>query len=1180
MKTFLKPFEEMPQIEELREHLKKDKRIYEVSGLIDSLKPHLIYGIGYDVPIKLIVTFDEMRAKQIYEGYQFFDENTLYYPARDLLFYQSDIHSNALTRERLSVVQALIEHRPVTVVTTMDALMNRVPPLSSYERGIFTIDLEETVDLDEMRKKLVMLGYENVTQVEHPGEFAVRGGIVDIFPLTEEHPIRMELWGDEIDSLLYFDVATQKSIDSVEHVTVYPAMELVLTQEEIETGLKRMEADAEELYQKYRSQMRTEEAHRIKTGVEQLATETREWGLGLGLETHLNYFVSQTESLLSYFPPETLVFLDELVHLDEKGKVIEQEFSDSMTSRLEKGYCLPGQLEMLLTTKSVFAMLQKQPGVVLSTLDSREGLLSIAGHTGVRAVSVGAYNNQFELLVKDLKRFKDRKYRILLLSPSRTRGNHLAENLMDQDLNAFFSEDYDHEIYPGEIMVSVGNLARGYEFPESSFVILSEQDIFGSRARRKKKKTRKYEGEQIAGLSDLTIGDYVVHENHGLGIYQGFEKIEVDKVVKDYIKISYAKGGNLYIPATQLDAIQKYGSQDGKKPKLNTLGTQDWVNTKNRVRAAVGVVAKELVDLYALREQNQGYVYGPDTVWQQEFEETFPYEETDGQLEAIAAVKQDMMSSKIMDRLICGDVGYGKTEIAIRAAFKAVQDGKQVVYLVPTTILAQQHYNTFLKRMSHYPVNIGLLCRFVGAAEQKKTIEGLKTGQIDIVIGTHRLLSKDVSYKDLGLLIIDEEQRFGVNHKEQIKQMKKTVDVLSLSATPIPRTLHMSLIGIRDMSVLEEAPMERQPIQTFVFEYNEEMIREAIVREMARGGQVYYVFNRVKQIADVAAKIEELVPEANVAYAHGKMTESRLEKIMYGFINQEIDVLVSTTIIEIGLDISNVNTIIIHDADQLGLSQLYQLRGRVGRSNRSAYAFLMYKRDKMLKEVAEKRLAAIKEFTDLGSGFKIAMRDLEIRGAGNLLGQEQHGHMAAVGYDLYCKMLGEAVKKEKGGMVEEHFDTTIDLDIDAYLPETYVVSEEQRLDLYKRIALIDSEEGRDEMLDELIDRFGEPSRSVQNLLFIAMLRMEAHKAFVTDIVQRPEEIVFTLFERAAIDASGIPAVIEKNKPYVTFTADAKHPAFHYFYKKNSRIKPKDLPDLVMTFVKELQGLALNQKSEN
>lgn len=1178
MKTFLKPFEEMPQVEELREHLKKEKNIYEISGVIDSLKPHLIYGIGYDVPVKLIVTFDEMRAKQLCEGYQFFDENTLYYPARDLLFYQSDIHGNALTRERLLVVQALLEKKPVTVVTTMDALMNRMPPLHSYERGIFTIDPDETVDLDEMRRKLVMLGYENVTQVEHPGEFAVRGGIVDIFPLTEEHPIRMELWGDEIDSLRYFDVTTQKSIDTVERVTVYPAMELVLTPDEIEAGLKRMEADAEQLYKKYREEMRTEEAHRIKSSVEQLATETREWGLGLGLETHVNYFVENTGSLLSYFPADTMVFLDELVHLDEKGQVMEQEFSDSMTSRLEKGYCLPGQLQMLLSTKSVFGMLQKYPGVVLSTLDSREGLLNIAGHTSVRAVSVGTYNNQFELLVKDLKHYKNQKYRILLLSPSRTRGHHLAENLMDQDLNAFFTEDYDHIIHPGEIMVSVGNLSRGYEFPEAAFVILSEQDIFGTRARKKKKKSRKYEGEHIAGLSDLSVGDYVVHENHGLGIYQGFEKIEVDKVVKDYIKISYAKGGNLYIPATQLDAIQKYGSQDGKKPKLNTLGTQDWINTKNRVRAAVGVVAKELVDLYALREQNEGFVYGPDTVWQQEFEETFPYEETDGQLEAIAAVKQDMMSTKIMDRLICGDVGYGKTEIAIRAAFKAVQDGKQVVYLVPTTILAQQHYNTFLKRMSHYPVNIGLLCRFVGAAEQKKTLAGLKTGQIDIVIGTHRLLSKDVVYKDLGLLIIDEEQRFGVNHKEQIKQMKKTVDVLSLSATPIPRTLHMSLIGIRDMSVLEEAPMERQPIQTFVFEYNEEMIREAIVREMARGGQVYYVFNRVRQIADVAAKIEELVPEANVAYAHGKMTESRLEKIMYGFINQEIDVLVSTTIIEIGLDISNVNTIIIHDADQLGLSQLYQLRGRVGRSNRSAYAFLMYKRDKMLKEVAEKRLAAIKEFTDLGSGFKIAMRDLEIRGAGNLLGQEQHGHMAAVGYDLYCKMLGEAVKKEKGGVVEEYFDTTIDLDMDAYLPETYVTSEEQRLDLYKRIALIDSQEGRDEMLDELIDRFGEPSKPVQNLLFIAMLRMEAHQAFVTDIVQRPEEIVITLFERAAIDASGIPALIEKNKPYVSFTADAKRPSFHYFYTKNSRIKPKDVPELTMSFVKEVQTLALKQKS--
>ncbi len=1171
MKVFLKPFEEMSQMAEVKEQLNKNKQIYEVSGVIDTLKPHLIYGLGHDVKVKLVVTFDELRAKQLAEGLDFFEGQVLYYPARDLLFYQSDIHSNAMTRERLSVVQALLQRESITVVTTIDALMNKMPAISSYEKGIFSISRDDEVDLEEMKKHLVMLGYESVTQVEHPGEFAHRGGIVDIFPLTEEHPIRMELWGDEVDSLRYFEVGNQKSIANIESVTIYPAVELVLEKEEIEAGLRKMEKDAEKLYQEYRSQMKTEEAHRIKSSVAQLIEETREWGIISGLETHLNYFTEDAYSLLSYFPENTMVFLDEMVHLDEKGELIEREFLESMTHRLEKGYCLPGQLHMLLSTKEVFARLQKFCGVVMSTLESREGLMKIGGRTGIRAVSVGAYNNQFDLLVKDLTRFKRQKYRILLLSPSRTRGKHLAELLMDEELNAFFTENYNHEIHPGEIMVSPGNLTRGYEFPEIGFVILSEQDIFGARA-KKRKRVHKYEGEHIAGFSDLEVGDYVVHENHGLGIYQGFEKIEVDKVMKDYIKISYAKGGNLYIPATQLDAIQKYGSQDGKKPKLNTLGTQDWTNTKARVHAAVGVIAKELVDLYALRQQENGYVYGPDTVWQQEFEETFPYEETEGQLQAIAAVKRDMMSPKIMDRLICGDVGYGKTEIALRAAFKAVQDGKQVVYLVPTTILAQQHYNTFLQRMSRYPVNIGLLCRFVSAGEQKKTIEGLKSGAVDIVIGTHRLLSKDVGYRDLGLLIIDEEQRFGVNHKEQIKQMKKTVDVLSLSATPIPRTLHMSLIGIRDMSVLEEAPLERQPIQTFVFEYNEEMIREAIVREMARGGQVYYVFNRVNQIADVTAKLEALVPEANIAYAHGKMTESRLEKIMYGFINQEIDVLVSTTIIEIGLDISNVNTIIIHDSDQLGLSQLYQLRGRVGRSNRSAYAFLMYKRDKMLKEVAERRLAAIKEFTDLGSGFKIAMRDLEIRGAGNMLGQEQHGHMAAVGYDMYCKMLNEAVKREKGLVQEESYETTVDLELDAYLPENYVSSELQRLDIYKRIAEISSQDARDDMLDELLDRFGEPGKPVQNLLYIAMLRVEAHKAYVVDIAQKSDAVIFTMFERAPIDPLEIPAVLERHKPYVKFSADAKRPAFHYLYKMNSKVRVKELQDVLMGFVKELQGL--------
>ena len=645
----------------------------------------------------------------------------------------------------------------------------------------------------------------------------------------------------------------------------------------------------------------------------------------------------------------------------------------------------------------------------------------------------------------------------------------------------------------------------------------------------------------------------MVHENHGLGIYQGIEKVEVDTVTRDYMKISYADGGILYIPATQMDLIQKYAGADAKPPKLNKLGTPQWKKTKGQVKKAVQLIAKDLVKLYATRQQTEGYVYGPDTVWQREFEEMFPFEETEDQLRAIEDTKKDMESTKIMDRLICGDVGYGKTEIAIRAAFKAVQEGKQVVYLVPTTILAQQHYNTFIQRFKDFPVRVDLMSRFRTQAQQKKTVEDLKKGLVDIVIGTHRVLSKDIGYKDLGLLIIDEEQRFGVTHKEKIKKMKENVDVLTLTATPIPRTLHMSLIGIRDMSVLEEPPMDRMPIQTYVMEYNEELVREAIVREMSRDGQVYYVFNRVNQIEDVAAKIASLVPEASVAFAHGQMKERELENIMYSFINGEIDVLVSTTIIETGLDISNVNTMIIHDSDNLGLSQLYQLRGRVGRSNRNAYAFLMYKRDKMLKEVAEKRLAAIKEFTDLGSGFKIAMRDLEIRGAGNLLGLSQHGHMEAVGYDLYCKMLNEAVQNLKGIHTAVDFATVIDLDVDAYIPAEYIVNETQKLDIYKRIAGIETIKERDEMKDELLDRFGNIPKAVDNLLRIALIRMAAHGLDMTEIKGKNERITFNFRPDAKIDPRKIPDFLKKHKDELSFTAYG-NPFFTYRYKKTGLVE--------------------------
>ena len=605
--------------------------------------------------------------------------------------------------------------------------------------------------------------------------------------------------------------------------------------------------------------------------------------------------------------------------------------------------------------------------------------------------------------------------------------------------------------------------------------------------------------------------------------------------------------------ATGLDVLQKYASADAKKPKLNKLGSKEWERTKTRVRSAVNEVAKDLVELYALRQQSEGFQYGKDTVWQKEFEEMFPFEETEDQLAAIADTKADMESTRIMDRLICGDVGYGKTEIAIRAAFKAVQEGKQVVYLVPTTILAQQHYTTFVQRMKDFPVRIDLMSRFRTAAQLKKTVTDLQKGLVDIVIGTHRVLSNDVKFKDLGLLIIDEEQRFGVAHKEKIKKLKENVDVLTLTATPIPRTLHMSLVGIRDMSVLEEAPNDRLPIQTFVCEYNEELVREAIARELARNGQVYYVYNRVNNIADVAAAVSKLVPEANVAFAHGQMKEHELEQIMYDFINGEIDVLVSTTIIETGLDISNVNTMIIHDSDNMGLSQLYQLRGRVGRSNRTAYAFLMYKRDKMLKEVAEKRLAAIKEFTDLGSGFKIAMRDLEIRGAGNLLGMKQHGHMEAVGYDMYCKMLNEAVQNLKGIAVKTDFTTTVDLDVDAYIPPEYIMNEVQKLDIYKRIAGIENGKERDDMKDELLDRFGDIPRSVDNLLRIALIRVAAHSLDMMEIKGKNERILFTFRPDADIDPSGIPDLLKKYGQSLSFTAYG-NPFFTYKYKKTGLVE--------------------------
>ena len=1173
MQAFLQPLTEWKDYEAIERRLKDLKGSIEISGCMDAQKSHLIYGIGARTYSRLVVTFQEQKAKELFEDYRFFDENVLYFPAKDVLFYQSDLRGNALTRERLTVLQALLEREQVTIITTFDALMDHMSAPAQFQASVKTFAAGDTVKLERLTAELVAMGYKREYQVTTSGQFAVRGGIVDIYPVTAEHPYRMELWGDEIDSIRAFDGESQRSLEDgmEDRFTLYPANEWVLTTEQIKSGLNRIEEEAKALSKTFFDHQKTEIAARIRSIAANLKEELTELGGAANLDSYLGYFVEEQASLLDYLDRgNTICFLDEPARLVEQGRGVELEFSESMKQRLEKGYILPKQADALCKAEEVMGRLQQCRCVALSTLEQRVPQLIVEQHYQLPARTVNAYNNSFELLIKDLKRYRKNKFKIILLSGSRTRAKRLAEDITNEGVTCFYTEDYGHSLKEGEIMVLYGKVRRGYEYPLLSFAVITESDIFGAE-KKKKKKYKRYEGERIRSFADLHVGDYVVHENHGLGIYQGIEKMDMGGTTKDYMKITYAKGSNLYILATQLDLIQKYAGSDAKKPKLNTLGTQEWSRTRARVQGAVKEIAKELVELYAVRQQKEGYVYGPDTVWQREFEEMFPFEETEDQAAAIEETKHDMESTKIMDRLICGDVGYGKTEIAIRAAFKAVQEGKQVVYLVPTTILAQQHYNTFAQRMKDFPVTVDLLCRFRTPAQQKYTIQELKRGMVDIVIGTHRVLSKDVSFKDLGLLIIDEEQRFGVTHKEKIKQLKNNIDVLTLTATPIPRTLHMSLIGIRDMSVLEEPPMDRLPIQTYVMEYNEELVREAIARELAREGQVYYVFNRVNQIADVAAKIAGLVPEASVAFAHGQMKELELERIMYQFINGDIDVLVSTTIIETGLDISNVNTMIIQDADNMGLAQLYQLRGRVGRSNRTAYAFFMYKRDKMLKEVAEKRLAAIREFTDLGSGFKIAMRDLEIRGAGNLLGAQQHGHMEAVGYDLYCKMLNEAVKEEKGEVREAPFDTTLDIEVDAYIPPAYIPNEYQKLDIYKRIACVENDAAGDEMLDELIDRFGEPPRPVQNLLFIARQKARAHGLYVTEIAQKGMTLRFVLWGQAPVEPLKIPTFVERFGGAVIFVPDRENPSFLYKMDYNSRERI-DALGAVKLFLEEMDVL--------
>lgn len=1168
MNALTNPMKQLEEVLLTEADIKAGRLPLLIDGCIDAGKGHMIYTLAGNYPYKVIVAGNEIRAKELFEDLKFYDRNVKLYPPKDVIFYSADIHGNYIVKQRLEVIRKLLDNEPVTIVTTIDALMDSVLDLELIRKNKLVLETGKTYDLEKLIKQLVNIGFERVGQVEEPGQFAVRGGILDLFNMSDDCPYRVEFWDDEIDSIRSFDADSQRSIENCDSVSVYPASEFVFTDSVIERGLRRIHTETEKTAAVFEKEKNTEAAQRLKRTVGEFSENVREAFGRVNIDAYIHYFYPGTMSFIDYFDnQDSIIFLDEPNRLEEKGETVECEFREGMTGRLEKGYILPGQMQVLYDLKTIWHKFSKMRTVILATLAQKFKMLDIKNEYSLTMKSINSFNSNFELLVKELEMWKKNKYKILLVSGSETRAQRLAKDLQNFELNAFYTADKDRLIQDGEIMVIHGGLRRGFEYPMIKFAVIAETDIFGEE--KKKKRRRKiYEGQKIQSFGDLNIGDYVVHENHGLGIYKGIEKIEVDKIEKDYIKIEYAGGGNLYVLATQLDLIQKYAGAEAKRPKLNKLGGQEWHKTKTRVRGAVKDLATDLIKLYAARQAEKGFAYSPDTVWQKEFEEMFPYTETDDQLAAIEAAKKDMESTKIMDRLVCGDVGYGKTEVAIRIAFKAVQDGKQVVVLVPTTILAQQHYNTFVQRMKDYPVTIGMLSRFRTAKQQSETIKGLKNGMVDIVVGTHRVLSKDVEFKDLGLLIVDEEQRFGVAHKEKIKQLRKNVDVLTLTATPIPRTLHMSLIGIRDMCVLEEPPMDRMPIQTYVMEYNEEMIREAILRELARGGQVYYVFNRINGIADMANKISSLVPDANVAFAHGQMSERELEKIMYQFINGEIDVLVSTTIIETGLDISNVNTMIIHDADKMGLSQLYQLRGRVGRSNRLAYAFLMYRRNTVLREIAEKRLAAIREFTELGSGFKIAMRDLEIRGAGNLLGEQQSGHMEAVGYDLYCKMLNEAVKQLKGETVEEDFETTVELDLDAFIPSSYIRNEYQKLDAYKRIAAISNEEEYDEMADELIDRYGDLPKPAHNLLSIALLKAEAHEAGITQLIQKGSSTKIVMYNRAHVDIHKIPPLLEKYGRSLKFVG-GDNPYFTFLHQK---LSPTEIIKCEKNVIKDVKSL--------
>ncbi|MBE7044222.1 MAG: transcription-repair coupling factor [Ruminococcaceae bacterium] len=1094
--------------------LEKNLTPVSVAGIVESAQPQLIYELTKAKKTNaLVVCYSDMEAKQLCDQLQFFNQDVCRFPAREYVFHRVDSFARHAEQERLSALAAFSKRKCITV-TSLEAVLCYTLPRTFFDAESFSLKVGEQFSIESLCERLVRMGYVREDAVEGKGQFSLRGGIVDVFLPDEANPVRIEFFDDEIDSIRIFDPETQRSIEQTDMVSVIPCREAIVTPEAKLSLLEQIEEQIKSLKRK-----KGDWDVMIHTLSED-AEAIREQGAFSAIDKYAQMLYGELPTILDYCDSDTLIYLLEPKRLNERAKSLEWEQGELLDDLSERGLLLLGKMDFWFPYQEFVKRVEELPlyslnGLNHSSIDYHyRSVCSFVTRTTL------SLHGKVEYLLDDMKEYQNRKATVVILAANRSRAENLTGTLNDKKIPAKFSEI--GEFKKGEITVMVGSIHKGFEYPELPFVLISDQEIFEIR----KKRRAQDKANRIKSYTDLNIGDYVVHQAHGIGQYMGIHQMTVNQITKDYLKIQYQGTDTLYVPVDQMDMLYKYVGSDETKLKLNRLGGTDWSKTKAKVKSATKDMAKQLVALYAARERTKGYAFSEDTPWQRDFEDTFLYQETDDQLQSIEEVKKDMESERPMDRLLCGDVGYGKTEVALRAAFKAVMDSKQVAYLCPTTVLAMQQYNNFCQRMRDFPITVEMLSRFRSPSQQAKILKKLKSGEIDILIGTHRLLQKDVVFHDLGFLIIDEEQRFGVAAKERLKELKKDVDVLSMTATPIPRTLHMSMIHVRDMSLLETPPENRYPVQTYVLEHDQQILIDAMKKELARGGQVFYLYNRVQGIYRTAEWIKKMIPDARVAVGHGKMKEEELEDIMYDMVNGETDILVCTTIIETGLDIPNANTMIIENADRMGLSQLYQLRGRVGRSNRSAYAYFTYKRDMILSDVAQKRLRAIKEFTEFGSGFKIAMRDLEIRGAGNLLGAQQHGHMDSVGYDMYCKLLKESVDEETGVFSQAAFETVIDLSVDAYIPERYIKNQNQRIDVYKRIASIESEEDAVEVTDELIDRFGDLPRVVRALIAVAQIKALAHQCGITEIKEVGKTIRLT-FAPEQLDARIVLKLSEK-----------------------------------------------------